>query len=106
MSPDGCRCAPVGYPDAEELIPDVGEIIEPLTDLVRRARQSEGVDLVYVNNNYGDFTAQFSDIVGAALAGARPDLVKPIVPSEGCRVLAKVRHSAFYSTPRAYLVSG
>ena len=67
MSPDGCRCAPVGYPDAEELIPNVGEIIEPLTDLVRRARQSEGVDLVYVSNNYGDCTAQFSDIVGAAL---------------------------------------
>jgi hypothetical protein len=34
------------HPDAEELIPNVGKIIEPLTDLLRRARQSDGVDLV------------------------------------------------------------
>ena len=94
------------HPDAEVLIPNVAKIIEPLADLVRRARESDDVDLVYVNDNYGDFTAEFSDIVRSALDGAWPDLVKPIVPSEGCRVLAKVRHSAFYSTPRAYLVSG
>jgi hypothetical protein len=49
--------------DAEELIGNVDKIIEPLTDLVRRARESEDVDLVYVNDNFGDFTAQFSDIV-------------------------------------------
>jgi len=59
---------------------------------------------VYVNDNYGDFTAQFSDIVRAALDGARPDLVKPIVPGEDSRLLTKVRHSAFYSTPLAYLL--
>ncbi len=92
------------HPDAEELIPNVGKIIEPLTDLVRRARESDDVDVVYVNDNYGDFTAQFSDIVRNALDGARPDLVKPIVPSEDCRVLTKVRHSAFYATALAYLL--
>jgi hypothetical protein len=68
------------------------------------ARESDDVDLVYVNDNYGDFTAQFSDIVRAALDGARPDLVKPIVPGEDSRLLTKVRHSAFYSTPLAYLL--
>ena len=55
------------HPDAAELIPNVGKIIDPLTDLVRRARESDTVDLVYVNDNYGDFAAQFSDIVGSAL---------------------------------------
>ncbi len=93
------------HPDAEELIPNVGHIIEPLADLVRRARKSDDVDLVYVNDNYGDFTAQFSDLVRSALDGARPDLVKPIVPPEGSRVLTKVRHSAFYSTALAYLLN-
>jgi len=47
------------HPDAEELVPNVGKIVEPLADLVRRARESEDVDLVYVNDNYGDFAAQF-----------------------------------------------
>lgn len=92
------------HPDAEELIPNVEKIMDPLADLIRRARQADGVDLVYVNDNYGDFTAQFSDIVGSALDGARPDLVKPILPSEDCRVMTKVRHSAFYATALAYLL--
>jgi nicotinamidase-related amidase len=93
------------HPDAEDLVPNVGEIIDPLTDLVRRARESGDIDLVYVNDNYGDFTAQFSDIVRSALDGARPDLVKPIVPSGDCRVMTKVRHSAFYATALAYLLA-
>jgi len=45
------------HPDAEELISNVGEIIEQLADLVRRARESGDVDLIYVDDNYGDFTA-------------------------------------------------
>jgi len=92
------------HPDAEELIPNVGKIIEPLTDLVRRAREADDVDVVYVNDNYGDFTAQFSDIVATARGGARPDLVDPIKPADDSLTITKVRHSAFYSTPVAYLL--
>lgn len=92
------------HPDAENLIPNVEKIIEPLADLVRRARESGDVDLVYVNDNYGDFSAQFSDLVSSALDGARPDLVKPIVPAGDSRMMTKVRHSAFYSTALAYLL--
>jgi nicotinamidase-related amidase len=94
------------HPDAEELIPNVGTIIDPLADLVHRAAESDDVDLIYVNDNYGDFTAEFSDIVRSALDGARPDLVKPILPTPISGVaacLTKVRHSAFYSTALAYL---
>jgi nicotinamidase-related amidase len=93
------------HPDAEKLILNVAKIIDPLTDLVRRAHDSDDVDLVYVNDNYGDFSAEFSDIVHSARHGARPDLVDPIVPPEGSRVATKVRHSAFYSTPVAYLLN-
>ncbi|MBW0015997.1 MAG: cysteine hydrolase [Mycobacterium sp.] len=93
------------HPDAEALIPNVEQIIDPLTDLVRRAHQSEDVDVVYVNDNYGDFAAEFSDIVRSACEGARPDLVEPIAPPEGSRMMTKVRHSAFYSTPAAYLLN-
>jgi nicotinamidase-related amidase len=75
------------HPDAETQIPNVGNIIDPLADLVRRARESDRVDLIYVNDNYGDFTAQFSDIVELACNGARPDLVDPIVPAKGSRLL-------------------
>lgn len=64
------------HPDADLLSPNVADIID----------------------NYGDFTADYSDILRSALHGRRPDLVKPIAPTEGCRILSKVRHSAFYPT--------
>lgn len=93
------------HPDAELLTPNVEKIIEPLADLVRRVRERDDVDLVYVNDNYGDFTAEFSDLVDSALQGARPDLVEPIVPRPGCRMVTKVRHSVFYASPLEYLLS-
>lgn len=93
------------HEDAEKLTPHVAEIIDPLAGLVAEARRRDDVDLIYVNDNYGDFSAEFSDIVRGALDGARPDLVKPIVPEQGCRVMTKVRHSAFYATSLAYLLT-
>ena len=92
------------HPDAEKLAPHVAEIIDPLAGLVAEARDRDDVDLIYVNDNYGDFTAQFSDLTQAALDGERPELVKPILPGDGCRLMTKVRHSAFYATSLAYLL--
>ena len=93
------------HPDAEKLIPHVADIIDPLAALISEADGRDDVDLIYVNDNYGDFTAEFSDIVRSAVHGERPDLVEPIVPPEGCRLMTKVRHSAFYATALAYLLS-
>jgi hypothetical protein len=45
------------------------------------------VELVYVNDNYGDFVADRNALTRAALEGARPDLVKPIMPTSECRFL-------------------
>jgi len=92
------------HPDADKLIPNVVEIVDPLGRLVARARERDDVDLIYVNDNYGDFAAQPSDLVQSALDGERPDLVKPLAPTPACRFLTKVRHSAFYATPLDYLL--
>lgn len=92
------------HDDAEILAGNVAAIVDPLADLIGRARDRDDVDLIYINDNYGDFTAQPSDVVAAALNGARPDLVHPLVPGRGCRVMAKVRHSVFYATALDYLL--
>jgi len=60
------------HPGAEELIPNVGRIIDPLAGLVGRAQDSSDVDLIYVNDNYGDFSAEFSDIVESARGAHGP----------------------------------
>jgi len=92
------------HEDAELLTANVTDIIDPLVGIIGTARERDDVDLIYVNDNYGDFTADHDDIVRSALEGARPDLVEPIVPDDQCRFLPKVRHSAFYATPLAYLL--
>ncbi len=92
------------HSDAEKLVPNVEKVVDPLARLISSMRGRDDVDLIYVNDNYGDFTAHHDDLIRSALAGERPDLVKPIVPEEGCRFLVKVRHSAFYSTALEYLL--
>lgn len=92
------------HPDADLLIPNVAEIIDPLAKLVSRAAERDDVDLIYINDNYGDFSAEFFDIVQSALDGERRDLVEPIAPGQGCRMLTKVRHSVFFGTALEYLL--
>jgi nicotinamidase-related amidase len=93
------------HEDADALADGVADIVEPLAGLVARAGDRDDVNLIYVNDNYGDFTATRDTIVARALEGRRPDLVKPIVPEPHWRFLEKVRHSAFYATPLSYLLT-
>jgi nicotinamidase-related amidase len=92
------------HDDADKLAQNVAGIVDALADLITRAKDRDDVDLIYVNDNYGDFTRDFDEIVRQALEGARPDLVKPIAPAEDCLRIPKVRHSAFYSTALHYLL--
>ena len=92
------------HEDAELLVPNVEKIVDPLAGLISRARKREDVDVVYVNDNYGDFTADFDGVVSAALDGERPDLVSPVAPDDDSLRVLKVRHSAFYASSLAYLL--
>jgi nicotinamidase-related amidase len=92
------------HPDAEPLADNVAGIIDPLVGLVNDAREHDGVDLIYVNDNHGNFTADRQAIISSALDGKRPELVKPLVPPDDTYVLTKVRHSVFYSTALHYLL--
>jgi nicotinamidase-related amidase len=92
------------HEDADVLAANVAGIVDPLAGLISRARERDDVDLIYVNDNYGDFTADFDDLVEAACNGERPDLVTPIAPNENCQRLLKVRHSAFYASSLDYLL--
>lgn len=95
---------PYEHEDAEVLGKSVADIVGPLGQLIARARARDDVQLIFVNDNYGDFAATREDIVERACSGKRPDLVAPIVPPRDCAFLMKVRHSAFYSTPLDYLL--
>jgi len=88
---------PYDHEDGEALAEHVRDRIEPLRTLIAATPQA-GAELVYVNDNHGDFTATSKDIGESAMHGHHPELVEPILPPKGSLFVQKVRHSAFYST--------
>ncbi|WP_141582533.1 cysteine hydrolase family protein [Actinomadura sp. WMMA1423] len=96
---------PFEHADADALIESVEEVVDPLRSLLDEARRRDDVRVLYVNDNYGDFSADRKDLVDRARKGRRPDLVEPILPLPTCGFMSKVRHSAFYGTALEYLLS-
>ena len=91
------------HADAEELISSVREVLANIASLIERARD-EGVEVIYVNDNYGAWNQGRSDLVERASAGPHGDLIEPIVPADDTAFVVKARHSAFFETPLEYLL--
>jgi nicotinamidase-related amidase len=94
---------PYDHEDADALAGNVTPIVEPLTDLIARAREDD-LDVVYVNDNLGDFTATRHDLVQRALDGRRPELIEPLIPADDLPFIQKIRHSVFYGTALDHLL--
>jgi nicotinamidase-related amidase len=94
---------PYEHEDAELLTRSVRERLPALSELIDAARSSE-ILTVYVNDNFGDWSAGPREISEHALRGAEPSLVEPIVPPDGTPFIAKARHSSFYQTQLEYLL--
>jgi nicotinamidase-related amidase len=91
------------HEDAEPLQESVREMVGNLSSLIADAREQE-IPVVYVNDNYQDWTAGRRELIDNALAGAAPDLVEPIIPPDDAPFIVKARHSAFYSTQLEYML--
>jgi nicotinamidase-related amidase len=94
---------PYEHEDAQPLMDSVRAILPALQDLIALAVDRE-IPIVYVNDNYGDWSAGRPEIIERALAGADPTLVEPVLPPEGTLFLVKARHSIFYQSPLEYLL--
>jgi nicotinamidase-related amidase len=91
------------HEDAEPLIESVREMLPNLCALIASARE-RGMLVVYVNDNYSDWTAGRRELVRAALEGAQPSLIEPIVPPDDAPFVVKARHSVFYGTQLEYML--
>jgi nicotinamidase-related amidase len=92
------------HDDADLLVESVEGVIEPIVGLIRRAAE-QGVEIIYVNDNYGDWNSSQEELAEAALNGRRPELVEPILPPDDADFVLKARHTIFYMTPLEYLLS-
>jgi nicotinamidase-related amidase len=91
------------HEDAEQLTTSVETIVNPLAGLIAQAER-DGTDIIYVNDNYGDWNSSQEELAQRAMEGARPDLVEPLLPPETADFVIKARHTIFYMTPLEYLL--
>jgi nicotinamidase-related amidase len=92
------------HDDADALMRSVREVLPAISELVERAQGLDEVDLVYVNDVYGQWNAGRAELVERVLASPARDLVEPIVPPEDAIFIVKARHSIFYQTPVDYML--
>ena len=91
------------HPDAEPLIESARTVVPVLSAALDRAREAE-LPVIYVNDNYSEWTYGRRELIDSALHGAAPELVEPIVPADDVPFVIKARHSIFYGTIAEYLL--
>jgi nicotinamidase-related amidase len=95
---------PYEHDDADALAQSVQKTVPVLEELVARWSRDDRDHLVYVNDNYGDWSADATTISKRAIDGRHPELVEPILPEDDLSFVTKARHTAFYGTPLEYLL--
>lgn len=91
------------HEDADALIGSVREMLPAMQALIGLA-QDRDVPIVYVNDNYGDWSAGPGELCERALHGPSRALVEPVLPPAGAAFVTKARHSIFYETSLNYLL--
>jgi len=91
------------HADAEPLAASVRDRLPAMRSLIDAASECD-VLTVYVNDNYGDWSAHGRSLAQHALAGKEPDLVEPVAPPDDAPFVIKARHSIFYETQVEYLL--
>jgi nicotinamidase-related amidase len=91
------------FEDAEKLLESAREAVPNIASLIERAR-AEGVEVIYVNDNFGRWNSSPSELVEEVLGGEHRDLLEPLKPDADASFVVKARHSVFYETPLEYLL--
>jgi nicotinamidase-related amidase len=86
------------HEDGDQLLESFRERHEELVHALETAR-TEGVPVVYANDNFGVWDGDGPRLVRQALEGRGAELVEPIAPQEGDSFVVKPRYSAFDHTP-------
>src|SRR3954454_17258531 len=92
------------HEDADELAESVRDKLPGVVRLRERAEASSDTAVIYVNDNFGDWTLGRRELVAGALDGRHPGLVEPIAPRDPVPFITKGRHSIFYETALDHLL--
>jgi len=92
------------HEDADALTRSVREVLPNVRELVERAAAHDDVEVVYVNDLYGQWNAGRAELLERVLQGRYRDLVEPVAPAEDALFIVKARHSIFFETPLEYML--
>jgi nicotinamidase-related amidase len=93
------------HDDAELLLPSAAQAVPVIVRLLKRARSSDDVPVIYANDNFGEWRSHHGEILQTALAGPHAHLVEPLRPDRSSLFVVKARHSIFYETPLSHLLA-
>jgi nicotinamidase-related amidase len=92
------------HEDADALLDCVRERVPNIRRMIDAARESDDILLAYVNDCFGDWSANAPQLIQQARGGRAPDVVDPIAPLDADPFVIKARHSIFYQTQVEYML--
>lgn len=97
---------PLTFDGAEQLAPAAVQAAKACVALRRRARE-QGIQTIFANDNYGVWHSDFGDVWRTCRNGnpAAAAIARLLKPRREDFTILKPRHSAFYATPLALLLS-
>jgi nicotinamidase-related amidase len=111
-APDKCATAlllidvinDVDFPEADHLLRFAVPMATRLRALKRNCREA-GIPVIYINDNFGRWQSNFGVLVKHCLASRGKPVVKLLLPRRDDYFVLKPKHSGFYSTTLATLLS-
>jgi len=96
---------PLDFDRAPLLAPRALRAAKRAAELKQKAR-SKGIHCVYANDNFGNWTSEFSALVQElhSKGGVPRQIAEILKPANGDLSVLKPRHSAFYGTPLEFLL--
>ena len=93
------------FPEGEQLLQLAIPVGKNIAGLTHRARAA-GIPVIYVNDNFGRWQSDFKKIVDHALTEGRgKQVVEMLLPEDDDYFVLKPKHSGFYSTSLALLLT-
>ena len=91
------------FPDGDAILKSALTIRDALVKFKARARK-EGIPVLYVNDNFGDWRSEKEVLMGRCLEAKGAEFVRPLLPDSEDYFVLKPMHSAFYMTPLEVLL--
>lgn len=85
------------FDGGDALAAAAGKIVEPITALRREAAATD-VPVIYVNDNYGRWRDEPSDLIAWIASGKGADVAKALAPAASDYFVIKPESSGFYAT--------